>query len=63
MGVLDRFFGDPNSKEIKKIDPIVLAINSKEASIQKLSDKKIKERYQEISSEVRGKIEKKPQKI
>lgn len=56
MGILDKIFGDPNAKELKKIQSIVEKVNALEKSVEKLSDTKIKARYQEITKEVQGKI-------
>jgi preprotein translocase subunit SecA len=56
MAIFDKLFGDPNEKEIKRIQPIVGKVNSLEDSVKSLSDAKLKARYQEIASEVQSKI-------
>lgn len=58
MPILKKIFGDPNEKEIKKIQPVVEKVNSLEESVGKLSDAKIKTRVQEIKEKVSQKIEK-----
>lgn len=42
MSILDKIFGDPNLKEIKKIQPLVKRINDLESQIQVLSDSDLK---------------------
>ncbi len=44
MGILTKVMGDPNAKEIKKIQPLVDRINSFESEIEKLTDEQIKEK-------------------
>ncbi|MDO8507451.1 MAG: preprotein translocase subunit SecA [bacterium] len=58
MPILKKIFGDPNEKEIKKIQPVVEKVNSLEESVSKLSDAKIKTRIQEIREKITKKIEK-----
>jgi preprotein translocase subunit SecA len=57
MSLLDNLFGDPNTKEMKKLEPIVAKINGLEEEIQKLSDTQIKKRYQEIKATVVAELE------
>jgi preprotein translocase subunit SecA len=52
MSLLDKLFGDPNTKEMQKLEPIVAEINHLEERIQKLSDTEIKERYLKIKTTV-----------
>lgn len=56
MAIFDKLFGDPNEKEIKRIQPIVGKVNTLEDSVKSLSDAKLKARYQEIAAEVQLKI-------
>jgi preprotein translocase subunit SecA len=58
MSFLSKFFGDPNAKEIKKLEPMVAEINALEEKVKKLSDKKIRDRYQEIKKIVSERVEK-----
>lgn len=63
MSILDRFITNPNDKEIKRIQPIVDKVNELEEKVASLSDKKIKDRYQELREEVTSTLEKEAQKI
>lgn len=58
MSLLDKLFGDPNAKEIKKLEPIVAEINHLEEGVQKLSDAKIKARFLEIKAQVEKELAK-----
>jgi preprotein translocase subunit SecA len=62
MTLFDKLFGDPNAKEVKRLEPKVAEINHLEEQIQKLSDKQIKDRYQEIKSEVTKELDKEKNK-
>lgn len=42
MSILDKIFGDPNEKEIKKLQPTVDAINRLEENFQKMSDNELR---------------------
>ncbi len=57
MSLFSKIFGDPNAKEVIKLEPKVAEINHLEDKIQKLSDIKIKDRYQEIKDEVIKELE------
>ena len=37
MALVQKIFGDPQKKEIKKLEPLVHAINEREADFEKLS--------------------------
>jgi preprotein translocase subunit SecA len=63
VSILEKFFGNPNDKEIKLIQPIVDKVNNLEASVAALSDAKIKSRYQDIATNVREQVEKQTKKI
>jgi len=56
--ILKKIFGDPNEKEIKKIQPMVDEINSLEKEVSKLTDAKIKVRVQEIKEKIQKEIPK-----
>lgn len=62
MSLFDKLFGDPNAKEVQKLQPKVAEINHLEEGIRKLSDTKIKDRYQAIKKEVSEKLEAEYQK-
>nr|MBP9864013.1 hypothetical protein [Patescibacteria group bacterium] len=48
MSIFNGLFGDPNAKEIKKIQPIIDQINGLEPSIQTLSDEGLKAKTAEF---------------
>jgi preprotein translocase subunit SecA len=50
MGFLDKIFGDPNQKEIKKLEPIVGIINNLEKDFEKLSDKDLQNKTQDFKT-------------
>lgn len=52
MGILTKVFGDPNAKEIKKIQPLIVQINALDAEVQALSDEAIRSRVQEIREKI-----------
>ncbi len=52
MSFLDRFFGPTYEKELKSIQPIVTAINEKEAVYQELSDAGLIEKTNELKAQV-----------
>lgn len=58
MSILDKIFGDPHAKEAKKFEPQIAKINELEKDVQKLSDSRIKARFQEIKSVVEKELEK-----
>lgn len=59
MPFLKKIFTDPNEREIKKIKPLVAAVNDKEKEIEGLPDAEIKNRYQEIRKKVQDKLKNK----
>jgi preprotein translocase subunit SecA len=58
MSLLDKLFGDPNAKEVKRLEPTIARVNALENEIQKLSDAKIKERFQAIKASVEKELAK-----
>lgn len=54
MGILTKLMGDPNAKEVKKLQLIVDQINAKEPDAQKLTDDQIRERVKELREQVAG---------
>jgi preprotein translocase subunit SecA len=58
MSLLDKLFGDPNAKEVKRLEPTIARVNALENEIQKLSDAKIKERFQAIKAAVEKELAK-----
>ena len=47
------FFGDPNKKNLKKIQPIVDEINELESRFEKFSDQKLKEQTKKFKQEIK----------
>lgn len=54
MSIYKKVFGDPNKKEIKKIEPIVQEINSLEESISKLSNEELKQETAKFKEELKN---------
>jgi len=48
MGILSKIFGDPNERELKKLQPTIEKINSFEPELEKLSDEELKEKTVEF---------------
>ena len=48
MGLLDKIFGSKNQKVLKKVQPLVIAINSLEAEYSDLSDEELKSKRSEF---------------
>lgn len=48
MSILNKFFGDPNEKSLKKLKTIVTKINSLEKEFEGFSDEKLKEKTNEF---------------
>ena len=48
MSLFNKIFGDPNEKELKKLNPLVDKVNSFESEISKLDDEKLKEKTSEF---------------
>ncbi|MDD3480683.1 MAG: preprotein translocase subunit SecA [Patescibacteria group bacterium] len=63
MSILDKILGNPNDKELAKIQPFVDEVNSLEDKVGKLSDSGVRARYQEIKKEVEEKLKKEENKF
>jgi preprotein translocase subunit SecA len=50
--VVAKFIGTKHDRDIKKIQPVIAAINAKEAEVQALSDEQLKERFAELKIQV-----------
>jgi len=59
MSLLDKLFGDPNAKEMKRYEPLVAEIANLEAQVKKLTDAQLKDSYKELQNETIAEIEKK----
>jgi preprotein translocase subunit SecA len=57
VGIIKSFFGDSNSREIKKLEPSIFEINKFEEDFKDLSDSKIKEESKSLKEEVRKELE------
>ena len=49
---IDRVFGTKHERDIKKMQPMIAAINAKEAETQALSDEQLKERFAALKTQV-----------
>src|SRR5580700_3284728 len=50
--VVARFIGTKHERDIKKLQPLVVAINAREAEVRALSDDELKTRFAELKAEV-----------
>ena len=55
MGLLDKFFGNANDKELKKYQVVIDKINAIEDKFKNLSDDQIKEKTKELQEEAKQK--------
>ncbi|XOB41373.1 MAG: preprotein translocase subunit SecA [Candidatus Nealsonbacteria bacterium] len=53
MSIINRFFGDPNKKYLKKLEPLVEKINSLEKEFEGFSDEKLKEKTAEFKKRLK----------
>jgi preprotein translocase subunit SecA len=51
-----RFIGTKHERDIKKLQPLVAAINAREAEVQALSDEELKNRFSELKTQVREQL-------
>ncbi len=54
--VVARFIGTKHERDIKKLQPIIAAINAQEAEVQALSDEQLKERFQALRTQVQEQL-------
>ncbi len=54
MGLMTAILGDPNAKEVKKIEKIVAQIESYDEAMQKLSDDELREKTQEFKDRLKN---------
>jgi preprotein translocase subunit SecA len=50
MFKFNKILGDPNARQLKKLEPLVEKINSLEADLEKLSDEQLKDKTQEFKN-------------
>ncbi len=54
--VVARFIGTKHERDIKKLQPVVAAINAQEAEVQALSDGQLKERFAALKTQVQEQL-------
>jgi preprotein translocase subunit SecA len=54
--VVARFIGTKHERDIKKMQPLVEAINAQEPEVKALSDERLKERFAELRTQVQEKL-------
>jgi preprotein translocase subunit SecA len=50
--VVAKFIGTKHERDLKKLEPLVAAINAREPEVQALSDEKLKDRFAELRTQV-----------
>src|SRR6202171_3073372 len=54
--VIARFIGTKHERDIKKLQPVIAAINAREAKVQSLSDEDLKTRFAELRAQVQEQL-------
>jgi preprotein translocase subunit SecA len=54
--VVAKFIGTKHERDIKRMQPVVVAINAKEAEVQALSDEHLRERFQALKTQVQEQL-------
>src|ERR1700693_2625909 len=54
--VVARFIGTKHERDLKKLQPIVVAINAQEPEVQALSDEQLKERFAALKTQVEKRL-------
>src|SRR3989454_505753 len=54
--VVSRFIGTKHERDIKKLQPVIAAINAREAEVQSLSDEDLKTRFAELRKQVQEEL-------
>jgi preprotein translocase subunit SecA len=54
--VVARFIGTKHERDIKKLQPIIAAINAQEAEVQALSDAQLKDRFSALRTQVQEQL-------
>ncbi len=54
--VVARFIGTKHERDIKKLQPVIAAINAREAEVRSLSDEELKTRYAELRGQVQEQL-------
>jgi preprotein translocase subunit SecA len=55
-GVIARFIGTKHERDIKKLQPLVAAINVEEPQVQSLTDEELKERFAALKTQVQERL-------
>src|SRR5258707_3292663 len=55
-GVVARFIGTKHERDIKKLMPVIAAINARETEVQALSDEGLKTRFAELRAQVQEQL-------
>src|SRR5580704_6320678 len=55
-GVIARFIGTKHERDLKKLEPLVAAINAQEPEVQALSDEQLKERFAALRTQVQEQL-------
>ena len=54
--VVARFIGTKHERDVKKLQPLIAAINAREAEVKALSDEDLKLRFAELKSQVQERL-------
>ena len=54
--VIARFIGTKHERDIKKLQPVIAAINAREAEVRELSTESLKSRFAELRTQVQGQL-------
>jgi preprotein translocase subunit SecA len=55
-GVIARFIGTKHERDIKKLQPLIAAINAEEPQVQALTDEELKERFAALKTQVQERL-------
>ena len=55
-GIIARFIGTTHERDIKKLQPLVAAINAREPEVKALSDDELKARFSELKTQVQDQL-------
>jgi preprotein translocase subunit SecA len=54
--VVARFIGTKHERDVKKLQPTIVAINAREAEVRALTDEELKARFAELRAQVQGQL-------
>src|SRR6266849_5436114 len=55
--IVARFIGTKHERDIKKLQPLIAAINAREAEVRSLSDENLKARFAELRAQVQEQLQ------